>query len=258
MIRALIGSRAFSETKTIKVTVWNENVYETKSEQVVRKIYPRGIHETIAEGLRPYGFQIRTAVFQQPEQGLSEALLNDTDVLIYWSHLAQEQISDEIVDRLQRRVLEGMGLIVLHAAHYSKIFRRLMGTSCKQKWRDVPGEKQRLWVVNPAHPIAEGLGSYFELEPEEMYGEFFDIPQPDSLVLISWFKGGEVFRSGCTFYRGLGKIFFFQPGHETFPTYHNPMIIKVIANAVRWAASPHGAEPTYGNSKPLEDIGMNL
>ena len=134
MIRALIGSRAFSETKTIKVTVWNENVYETKSKQVVRKIYPRGIHETIAEGLRPYGFQIRTAVLQQPEQGLSEALLNDTDVLIYWSHLAQEQVlQDEIVDRLQRRVLEGMGLIVLHAAHYSKIFRRLMGAFLQAK-----------------------------------------------------------------------------------------------------------------------------
>jgi trehalose utilization protein len=146
-----------------------------------------------------------------------------------------------------------MGLIVLHSAHFSKIFRKLMGTSCDLKWREA-NEKERLWVVNPAHPIAAGLPEYITLEHEEMYGEHFDIPAPDELIFVSWFEGGEVFRSGCTFYRGQGRIFYFRPGHETYPTYHNPQILKVIRNAVRWAAPAGAAKPVRGNVKPLEPI----
>jgi trehalose utilization protein len=136
---------------------------------------------------------------------------------------------------VQYRVLEGMGLIVLHSGHFSKIFKRLLGTSCALTWREA-GERERLWVCNPGHPIVAGLDQpYIELEQTEMYGEPFDIPTPDEQIFISWFQGGEVFRSGCTWKRGNGKIFYFRPGHETYPIYHNEQVQLVLRNAVHWA-----------------------
>lgn len=238
--------------KSINVTIWNEYVHE-RTNPSIAAIYPRGIHEAIAAGIGPYGFLIRTATLEQPEHGLSKEVLEQTDVLIWWGHLAHEKVSDEIVNRIQARVLQGMGLIVLHAGHRSKIFQKLMGTTCDLKWRE-DAERERLWVVDPSHPITEGIGESFVVEPEEMYGEFFDIPPPEQLIFVSWFQGGEVFRSGCAYQRGLGKIFYFRPGHEAYPTYYHPKVLRVIANAVRWAASPHGAEPVYGNMPPLEPI----
>lgn len=236
----------------IKVTVWNEFQHE-KVNEACKAIYPEGIHEAIAKGITAEDLQIRTATLEQPEHGLTEEVLNDTDVLIWWGHRAHDQVEQEIVDRVHSRVMDGMGLIVLHSGHFSKIFKKLMGTGCDLKWREA-GEKERIWVVNPAHPIAAGLGEYIELESEEMYGEHFDIPTPDELIFVSWFEGGEVFRSGCTFYRGQGKIFYFRPGHETYPTYHQQDVLKVIANGVRWAGAPRGAKPVRGNAKPLETI----
>lgn len=239
-------------SEAIRVTVWNENRHEQINERV-RAIYPKGIHQAIASALREEEFQVRTATLDEPEHGLTEQVLQETDVLIWWGHKAHGEVRDEIVERVQKRVLEGMGLIVLHSGHFSKIFIRMMGTTCDLKWREAD-EKERLWVVNPAHPIAEGIGQYIELEKEEMYGEFFDIPKPDELIFVSWFGGGEVFRSGCTFTRGRGKIFYFRPGHETYPTYHNSEILRVISNGVRWAAPVDGPRPVYGNAKPLEAI----
>jgi trehalose utilization protein len=238
--------------KEINVTIWNEFIHE-QTDPEVAEIYPEGMHRTIAEGLEPYGFNIRTATFDETEHGLTKDVLNETDVLIWWGHLVHDQVDNQIVERVYERVLNGMGLIVLHSGHFSKIFKKLMGTTCDLKWREAD-ERIRLWVVDPAHPITKGIDEYIELEEEEMYGEFFDIPAPDRLIFISWFKGGEVFRSGCVYYRRLGKIFYFQPGHETYPTYHNEEIIKVIANAVKWAASPHGPTPTFGYAEPLEEI----
>jgi len=236
----------------IRVTVWNENVHEKVNEKIAG-IYPKGIHGAIADGIAGEGLHIRTATLEQPEHGLTEDVLNDTDVLIWWGHRAHKDVSDEIVDRVHDRVLKGMGLIVLHSGHFSKIFKKLMGTTCNLKWRE-QGDKERLWVVDPAHPIAEGLGQYFEIEHEEMYGEHFDIPAPDELVLVSWFEGGEVFRSGCSYHRGNGKVFYFRPGHETYPTYYNKDVLRVISNAVNWAAPRHGIRQTYGNVQPLEPI----
>jgi len=240
--------------RQIRVLVWGEFVQE-RTEDAVARVYPRGIHEAIAEHLRKQpDMTVRTATLEEPEHGLGEAVLKDTDVLIWWGHVAHDKVSDHIVERVCRRVLEGMGLIVLHSAHYSKVFRRLMGTSCSLKWREA-GERERIWVVAPWHPIAEGLPEHFELEHEEMYGEYFDIPPPDELVFISWFEGGEVFRSGCCFFRGRGRVFYFRPGHETYPTYYNPYVRKAIENAVRWAAAPKGPEPRYGMVEPLEKLG---
>jgi trehalose utilization protein len=237
----------------VRVTVWNENRHE-KTNPKVTEIYPNGIHQVIASNLEEYKITARTATLDEPEHGLTSEVLSHTDVLIWWGHMAHDEVADEIVERVHARVLDGMGLIVLHSAHYSKIFRKLMGTTCGLKWREAD-EKERLWVVNPAHPITEGIGEYIELPEEEMYGEFFDIPAPEELIFLSWFAGGEAFRSGCTFTRGLGKIFYFRPGHETYPTYHNKEIIRVIANAVKWASQPKGTKPTYDNVPiPLEKL----
>lgn len=240
--------------RKVRVTVWNENRHE-KSDPKVSAVYPRGIHGAIAEFLsRDPDLQVRTATLDDPEQGLGEAALESTDVLTWWGHVAHDEVRDEMVDRVQRRVLQGMGLIVLHSGHFSKPFRRLMGTSCALRWREA-GEKERLWVVEPSSPIVEGLGPYFELPHEEMYGERFDIPVPDATVLISWFAGGNVFRSGCCFLRGSGRIFYFRPGHETFPTYHQKEVQTVIRNAVRWAAPGNGPVMKLGDSEPpLEKI----
>lgn len=224
----------------IKVTVWGENVHERKH-AAVREIYPDGMHECIAAGLRECDdFEVRTATLQEPEHGLTEEVLEATDVLTWWGHAAHGEVADEVVARVQARVLEGMGLIVLHSGHYAKIFKRLMGTTCSLAWREA-GEKERLWVCNPGHPIAQGLGRYFEIPNTEMYGEPFGIPTPDEQVFISWFQGGEVFRSGCTWRRGNGRIFYFRPGHETYPIYHHEQVKLVLRNAVRWA-NPQGAK----------------
>jgi trehalose utilization protein len=234
-----------------RITVWNEYRHE-KTNKTVSQIYPEGMHGQIAAHLRSKGLTVQTATQDEPENGLTVERLANTDVLLWWGHMAHQEVKDEIVERVYQRVMGGMGLIVLHSAHFSRIFRKLMGTSCNLKWREI-GEKERLWVVNPGHPIAAGLGEYFELEHEEMYGELFDIPAPDELVLVSWFEGGEVFRSGCCFYRGMGKIFYFRPGHETYPTYHNPNVLQVLYNSVMWAAPCGGPTVTFGHRpEPLE------
>lgn len=236
-----------------RVTVWNEARHE-KIHPAVKAVYPDGIHTAIAAFLGKAGFPVRTATLDEPEHGLTEAVLAETDVLTWWGHMAHHDVQDEIAERVQKRVLEGMGLIVLHSGHMSKPFLKLMGTSGALKWREA-NEKERLWVIHPSHPIAEGLPEHFELPHEEMYGEHFDVPVPDDLVLMSWFQGGEVFRSGCCWHRGAGKIFYFRPGHETFPTYYDPTIQQVIINAVRWAAPGKLPEVTYWHKpEPLEKL----
>jgi trehalose utilization protein len=216
----------------IKVTVWNEYVHERESE-AVRNIYPEGIHGCIAGFLgKEEDITVRCVTFDMPEHGLTEEVLNDTDVLIWWSHVRQEEVSEEVTERVRRHVLDGMGLIALHSAHYSKIMKRLLGTAMTLKWRD--NDREHLWVTSPSHPIAAGLPERIDIPHEEMYGEFFDIPKPDDVVFTGWFAGGEVFRSGCTFTRGYGRIFYFQPGHEGYPTYYIENIQKIIINAIRW------------------------
>ena len=240
--------------RSLQVLVWNEGRHE-KSNPAIAAIYPDGIHGALAASLNSQGLAAKTATLDEPEHGLTVAALAQTDVLVWWGHRAHDEVQDEIVGRVYDRVLEGMGLIVLHSGHFSKIFKKLMGTSCDLKWREA-SEKERLWVVAPGHPIAAGLGEYFEIEAEEMYGEHFDVPPPETLVFVSWFQGGEVFRSGCCYQRGCGKIFYFRPGHETHPTYHHPQVLRVIANAVRWAAPVDGPVVSFGHRpQPLENLG---
>lgn len=222
----------------IRILVWNEYVHERHRDDVAA-VYPNGIHAAIAEGLLEligHRAVVRTATLDEPEHGLDQAALDATDVLFWWGHVAHDQVDDRVVDRVQAAVLAGMGLVVLHSGHASKPFTRLMGTGCMLRWRE-SGERERIWVVDPSHPIAAGIDNeQFELAQTEMYGEFFDIPAPDELIFISWFEGGEVFRSGCTFRRGAGRIFYFRPGHETYPVYFDPHVRRVLANAAEWAA----------------------
>ncbi|MEU6787755.1 ThuA domain-containing protein [Nonomuraea angiospora] len=238
----------------VNVTVWSENYHEPR-EEAVRRIYPTGMHGAIAEGLTELlGERVstRTAVLDEPEHGLTDAVLAGTDVLTWWGHMAHEEVDDKVVERVRRRVLGGMGLLVLHSAHYSKIFRALMGSTCTINWRDA-GERELVWTVAPGHPIAQGVPRPLVIERQETYGEPFGIPEPDELVFISNFSGGEVFRSGCCFRRGLGKIFYFSPGDQEYPVYHHPGVRRVLANAVLWAAPADGVgEPLQNAHTPIQ------
>ncbi|TDQ42061.1 ThuA domain-containing protein [Aureibacillus halotolerans] len=238
---------------SIRLTIWNEFRHE-KDNQKVKDIYPEGIHEALASYFRKCDdIEVHTATLDEPEHGLTEDVLANTDVLIWWGHRAHDDVEDEIAQRVRRRVNEGMGLVALHSAHFSKPFISLMGTTCNLKWREA-NDTERLWVTDPSHPIAKGVGDYIEIEAEEMYGEFFDIPKPDSVVFTSWFSGGEVFRSGCTFTRGNGRIFYFRPGHETYPTYYNEQVLHVIKNGVQWVAPTEIKDLNFGNAKPIEKL----
>lgn len=229
----------------MKVTVWNEFAHE-KTDEKVKAIYPDGIHMTIARFLSDAGFEVRTATLDDPECGLTDEVLDDTDVLFWWGHMRHGMVPDEVVDRVYKHVMNGMGMVVLHSGHASKIFQKLCGTQSSQlKWRE-SGDKEILWVTDPGHPIAAGIGEKIILDHEETYGEHFIIPQPDELVFISWFTGGEVFRSGCFYKRGKGRVFYFRPGHESVPTYHNPQIQRVLINAANYVYSPKSEPFTYG------------
>ena len=239
--------------KKLRITVWNEGRHE-KTNETIKKIYPDGMHGAIAKYLKTHkDFEVRTATLDDPDHGLGGDVLATTDVLTWWGHMAHGEVRDDIVDKVCARVLEGMGLIVLHSGHYSKPFRKLMGTTCSLKWREM-GEKERIWVLEPGHPVVAGIGEYIEIPHEEMYGERFDVPAPDTLVLVSWFAGGEVFRSGCCYHRSKGKVFYFRPGHESYPTYYHEGVLKIIANACRWAAPVAGPDVYYGHYKPLEKV----
>jgi trehalose utilization protein len=226
-------------TSPIRVTVWGENFHEQseRDRAGMAERYPRGMHGAIAAGLSELlgdSVTVSTATQDQPEHGLTEEVLAATDVLTWWGHATHAGVDDAVVDRVHQRVLGGMGLLVLHSAHFSKIFRRLMGTTCSLAWRN-SGDTELIWNVNPSHPIAAGVPQPIMINEHEMYGEFFDIPAPEELIFISTFSGGEVFRSGCCWRRGKGKVFYFSPGDQEYPIYRHPDIKRVLANAALWA-----------------------
>ncbi len=238
----------------IHVTVWNEDSAAESAENVLA-VYPQGILGAVAS---IYGeqeeFVTRTAYLSQEEAGLSEEILEDTDVLVWWGHCKHHLVPEEAVTRVQRHVLRGMGLIALHSAHESRIMQRLLGTQCSLRWHE-NRDKERIFVIEPAHPIMRGVPAWFELEAEEMYGERFDIPAPDALLAIGWYESGDVFRSACCFSRGYGKIFYFQPGHETLRSYYDPYVRLILQNAARWAARDRSLDrPLHSEfAPPLEE-----
>ncbi|WP_206428301.1 ThuA domain-containing protein [Plantibacter sp. PA-3-X8] len=238
-----------STTTPIRIRVWNEFVHESRGDTVVLGHYPDGIHAVIAAGLEESlgdAVSVSTATLQDPEHGLTEEVLANTDVLFWWGHIAHDQVSDEVVERVVRHVHAGMGIVVLHSGHYSRVFQRLMGTSCALKWRN-DGERELVWTVLPDHPIAQGVPHPIVIDRQEMYGEQFDIPRPDEEVFLSTFAGGEVFRSGVAYHRGRGRVFYFSPGDQEYPVYHHPDIRRVLANAAQWA------RPTIERTPPTAD-----
>lgn len=231
----------------IRVLVWNEYRHERHS-AAVADIYPQGIHNCIADFLgREEDITVRTATLDEENCGITKEILAETDVLIWWGHMAHGEVPDAVAFAVRDAVLSGMGFIALHSAHHSKPFRYLLGTSCNLTWRET-GDSEILWVIEPSHPITRGIDRCLTLPHEETYGEPFVIPTPDKLLLIGSYSGGEVFRSGCLYERGNGKIFYLQPGHETFPTFHNPGIQTLIRNAVRFVA------PSYREMTPCPHV----
>ncbi|GMA28336.1 trehalose utilization protein ThuA [Arenivirga flava] len=226
---------------SLRILVWNENVHETRGDATVLGHYPHGIHTAIADGLRELlpDARVETATLADPEHGLSQERLDDTDVLLWWGHIAHDEVSDEVVDRVQRSVQAGMGLVVLHSGHFAKPFIRLLGTTCSLGWRN-DGDQERVWTVDPGHPIAADVPPRFTIPAQEVYSEYFDIPKPDDVIFLSTFAGGEVFRSGVTFTRGRGRIFYFSPGDQEYPVYHQPEVRRVLANGARWVAPVNG------------------
>lgn len=231
----------------IRVTVWGENRHEQLESGVAQR-YPDGMHGAVADGIRAHlgdTARVRTATLDEAEHGLTEEVLAQTDVLTWWGHAAHAEVSDEVVERVHRHVLEGMGLIVLHSGHWSKIFTRLMGTTCTLRWRS-EHDRELVWTVDPTHPIARGIPHPMIIEEDEMYGEFFDVPAPEETIFLSTFSGGEVFRSGITYRRGYGKIFYFRPGDQEYPTYFHEGVRRIISNAAQWAVTyrPERSTPT--------------
>ena len=243
------------------ITIWNEFIHEQEDSdcgRLCRQHYPNGIHKHLETALAPAfpGWGFRAVSLGEPQNGLPDDVLNSTDVLVWWGHMAHDRVPDYLVDKIHTRILSGMGLVALHSAHFSKIFKRVCGTSCALKWREI-GERERVWVVDPFHPIAQGIPETFVVEQTEMYGEPFGLPEDAHPVFMSWYQGGNVFRSGVTLHRGAGKVFYFSPGHESLPIYLNEMVLKVIANGIRWA-NPEcgvGAAPTAPCEKdPYEKV----
>lgn len=237
----------------INVTIFNEFIHE-REDETTKSVYPDGMHITIKNAIESEDVKVTTITLDDIKEGIDGELLKNTDVMLWWGHVGHDFVPDEVARAVQQEVLKGMGMVFLHSAHHSKPFKLLMGTPCNLTWRE-DGDRELVWVCNPSHPIAEGIGRFIKLEHEETYGEPFSIPEPDELVFIGAFEGGEVFRAGCCYKRFNGKIFYFQPGHETFPTYKNEDVIRVIKNAIKWA------KPTYRVAelecphvkKPLED-----
>lgn len=237
-----------------KVVIWNEYLHEVENDGV-RSLYPDGIHGALADAFRERGgFEVRTATLREPDHGLSRELLADTDVLLWWAHKAHHEVADETAAMVHEAVLSGMGLVMLHSGHMSKVFKRVLGTHGTLSWREAD-EKERLWNLRPDHPILAGVPDHVELAQEEMYGERFDVPEPAELLMISWFQGGEVFRSLCTWRRGLGRVVYFRPGHETYPTYHHPEIRRIVVQAGQWArARVRRDASTCPNPASLEPV----
>jgi trehalose utilization protein len=220
-----------SEQGKIRVLVWSEHT-------APKEMYPHDINGAVADGLRqePNAFDVRTAELVDPGQGVPEEVLAQTDVLAWWGHILHRSVRDETVDRIERHVKErGMGFLALHSSHMAKPFCRLIGDDGRIGGVKHEAGPEEIKVLAPDHPIAAGI-SDFSIDPEEMYDEEFGCGKPDTVVFHSTFPGGHEFRSGCAYTVGVGRVFYFRPGHEENPTYYRDDVRQVLRNAAKWVA----------------------
>ncbi len=245
-----------SNDSPLRVTVWDEN------KPHIEEYYPAGIRGAVADAIKGDGVEVTIAHLDEPDQGISEDLLENTDVLVWWGHARHGEVDDELAAKIKQRVHHGgMGLVVLHSGHYSKPFRATLDCTghLKGGWRE-SDDTEEITVCAPWHPIAEGV-SNFTLEAEEMYGGPFGTPPVEVLIFQSFFpKGGEVFPCGAVWTvgdgvdldftsgpgngvgqgKGIGRVFYFRPGHETYPTYFHSEVKTIIRNGVLWTGKVTG------------------
>lgn len=216
------------------VVVWSERT-------APKEMYPNDVNAAIAEGLKGLaGWEVVTANIDEPGQGLGDELLKRTDVLIWWGHKRHQEVKDELVERIVRRVkAEGMGFIALHSSHFARPYRKLMGTACSWGEYKADGTSAKVIVKAPQHPIAQGVKD-FELPKIERYGEPFAVPEPETVVLDGIYKkpdgNTEPGRMGLCWTIGKGRVFYLTPGHETYNDFFRPDIRQILRNAVEWAA----------------------
>ncbi len=230
----LLSGNAHAAQPDRRVVVWSEGT-------APKRVYPNDIRGAVAEGLKPLqGWEIVTATITDPEQGVSAESLKKTDVLIWWGHARHNEVTDENVARIVSRVKDnGMGFIALHSSHFAKALKKLLGTRCA--WKDYveDGSSVRMIVKDKQHPIVQGI-SDFTLPQTERYTKPFEVPPPESLVLdgIYTLPNGatEQSRQALVWTIGKGKVLYFQPGHETYPTFFDETVRKILRNAVEWMA----------------------
>ncbi len=245
-------------TDTVIFLVWDEN-----KKSVPTEVYPSNIRGAIADALNVsevVNIVAATACLDDDHQGITADVLRNIDVLIWWGHARHDEVTDETAELVRSAVHnDGLGFLPLHSAHYSKPFKAVLSANghLKGGWRenDNPADTEEITVAAPKHPIAEGIVG-FTIDQEEMYGAPFDVPPYQVVVFQSYFPtGGEYFPSfattvgkgidpafasgsgnGANQGEGAGRVFYFRPGHETFPTYHLPVVQKILRNAVLWLA----------------------
>jgi len=270
----------------IRVLVWDEQQPEQK-----QAYGDKFLGQTIAAHLESLpNITVKSVGLADPEQGLSDATLDATDVLIMWCHRRVKEQDDKRAEAVVERVLAGkLSLVALHSAHWAKPFVRLMQERAKAdailevpeadrataKWvyvnespyqrivkagdRVTPrvdklegnvyrltlpqcvfpawradGAPSHVTTLLPKHPLAAGLREKWDIPQTEMYGGTFHVPKPDEVVFQEDWDKGESFTSGSVWNVGKGKVFYFRPGHETYPIYKQAEPLRVIENAVRW------------------------
>lgn len=285
-------SAQLAEKSSIRVVVWDEQ------QPAQKQAYDgRFLGEHIAAYLQKSPeFSVKSVKLDDPEQGLPNELLEQTDVLIWWGHIRNRDVRPELGKRIVERVKAGkLALITLHSAHWSQPFIQAMyerSTSdalaalpeaqrktakieytypagyvvpkqeapltpsskvetnadgsitlpiklplCVFSAYRADGKPGHVHTLLPQHPIAAGIPENFDIPQTEMYDEPFHVPAPDAVVFEERWDKGEHFRSGCVWNVGKGKVFYFRPGHETYPVYKQDVPLKILENAARWLAS---------------------
>lgn len=216
---------------SVRVLAWSEHT-------APKAVFPDDINNAVAGALcEDPQLTVTTAELVDPGDGVPEEVLASTDVLVWWGHLLHGRVTDAAVARIAAQVRDGgMGFVALHSAHMSKPFTTLIGDDGRLGGVALDGGKETITVRTPDHPVAQGV-SDFVIGKEESYDEEFGCGHPDTVVFHSAFENGQQFRSGLAYRIGAGRVFYFRPGHEEYPTLFLPEVKQIIRNAVRWAAN---------------------